>query len=96
MQFNIDALKAEIEIYLKDKDTFHLGQLAESLVYYGTGDEGVELFQSTLATAYQMYGIGEAWQAALLVFFAKQMSDNSLGWAIENGCTDDFENGEWG
>lgn len=93
MQFDISSLRKEIESFHKSqKDHFYLKKIVENLHYYGTGDEGVELFRSTCSLAYQMYGIGETWQAVLLVSFACEQAEASKEYADDS----DYEKGHWG
>lgn len=89
----LKALIEEIDRELNAEDHFYLSQTVESMKFYGTGDEGIELFQSTCTTAYQMNGIGEKWQAILLVLFAAEQADNSVEWKEDDN---DFEYGQWG
>lgn len=68
----------------------------ESLKYYGTGDEGVELFQHTCALAYHMSGIGDHdKKIETLIEWAEEMANHSKEWANEDDL-DDFEYGVWG
>jgi hypothetical protein len=80
----------EVDSRLNKEDHFYLSKIVEELKYHGIGDEGIELFQAMCSTAYQMNGIGERWQAILLVLFAAEYADNS------DQNDSDFETGHWG
>ena len=66
----------------------------EALKYYGTGDEGIELFRSTCSLCYKMNGIGTEEKVETLYKWAKEQADASLEWANED--PDYFELGCWG
>lgn len=67
----------------------------KALKYYGTGDEGVELFQATCGLCYQMTGLGQSEKAETLYQWAKELADASLADAEEYDWKDDFVHGRW-
>lgn len=97
---SLDQLKAEIEQFHCEQianNHFYLQELVEGAKFYGTGDEGVELFQATCSLAYQQYGMGETWLAVLLVKDALEQAEASREWCEENDWDmSDYENGHWG
>lgn len=74
----------------------------ESLKYYGTGDEGYELFCSTCSLAYQLGGFGNTdKETEYLVKMAESQAKESLKWYKKEGNDPkdenaDFETGCWG
>lgn len=74
-------------------------EIIESLEFYGTGDEAVELFRETCHLAYSMTSLGQDDKAIVLAMWAKEMASESKGWyyseIIDEGDTD-MEKGVWG
>ena len=66
----------------------------ESLVYYGTGDEGYELFQQTCALCYSLFGLGANGKAEIACAWAEEMAHESRAWAED--YPDDTAKGYWG
>lgn len=70
-----------------------ISERINELKYYGTGDEGIELFRATCSLCYQMNGLGTKEQVETLYKWAKEHADASLAWADED--PEDFEYGNW-
>lgn len=74
----------------------------EALKYYGTGDEGIELFQLTCALAYKLSGFGDTDEdTEYVVKMAEKQAAKSLEWYIIDGQDPDaddadFDEGYWG
>jgi len=51
-----------------------LAQRIEALTYYGTGDEGYELFQATTTLCYKMTSLGFTEQASILCMWAEEQA----------------------
>lgn len=74
-----------------------LQERIESLTYYGTGDEGYELFQSTCSLAYKLFGLGATGKAEVAVSWAEEMAYESRTWADQQGEDEvDKAQGHWG
>jgi hypothetical protein len=73
-----------------------LEERVKSLVFYGTGDEAYELFESTCHLCYNMHGLGEEENAETLYEWAKDQAEQSQTDAEINGFLDDFKKGMWG
>ena len=73
-----------------------LRRRVESSVYYGTGDEGIELFQQLCGTCYMLCGLGHDDRAAIVAGWIEDDAEASRQDAIENDYTDDFRRGSWG
>ncbi|RJQ27110.1 hypothetical protein C4577_02195 [Candidatus Parcubacteria bacterium] len=69
----------------KEKDNRSMSERLEDLTYYGTGCEGVELFQALCSACYKMYGIGDPEKAELLYQWAKEDAEASKQWCIQEG-----------
>jgi alpha/beta superfamily hydrolase len=96
MKFNTQDLQNEIEkshVEQIKADHFYLSKVVENLKYYWGEDEGTELFVQTCRLAYMMYGIGETWQAVLLVSWAKQQAEESENYKEDEN---EFVMGVWG
>ena len=72
----------------------------ESCVYYGTGDEGYELFQQAWGFAYSLCGVGMSDKAETVADWATEMAAASKTWWLEDGNrADDLSDsakGHWG
>jgi len=68
----------------------------EACVYYGTGDEGYELFQATCSYCYQLTGLGQSDKAEIVCQWAEEMAKESKDWAKAEGFLDDNAKGYWG
>lgn len=86
----VDKIMGEIEM---EKS---LEERMKSLVFYGTGDEAYELFESTCHLCYNMRGLGEDENAEILYKWAKEQAEQSKIDAEINGFLDDFQKGIWG
>ena len=73
-----------------------LGGRIEALTYYGTGDEGYELFVEACRFAHMLHGLGTDEQAKTVVAWAEDMASGSLDWAEREGNLDDKAQGQWG
>jgi hypothetical protein len=83
-----------------------LQRLIKSLTYYGTGDEGYELFAATCLLCYGMVGLGFDDRATLLYMWANDMAESSKQWAKQDMEAEghegdltkfvDIANGLWG
>ena len=75
-----------------------IGERIEALTFYGTGDEGVELFRATCHYCYLLIGLGYTNEAEIVYGWAKEMAEHSFKWVKENlpEDLDDNENGQWG
>lgn len=78
---------------VSEAEPLTLEQRIKALIYYGTGDEGIELFRQTCKLCYMMNGIGPRDQAELLYQWAKEQAEASKGWADD---LEDTAQGHWG
>jgi hypothetical protein len=58
-------------------DALSLGERIKDLVFYGTGDECVELFQRACEFCYYLSGLGDTLKAETVYLWAKEMADES-------------------
>lgn len=62
-----------------------LSERVEALKYYGTGDEGVELFQQLCGTIYSLNGLGQTLWAEMVFLMAEEFAQDSYKWAVQEG-----------
>ena len=98
--FNIEELKKDITeriLPLDGKTKESAKDIIESLTFYSTGDEAYELFTETCHFAYSLTGLGDDKKALIVAKWAKEMAEDSLHWAKENGDDlSDTAKGYWG
>lgn len=91
---SVPAVKAKKPVSRTGKKTVQ--QRIEACVYYGTGDEGYELFQETCSYCYSLTGLGQSDKAEIVCQWAEEMAKDSKDWAKSEGNLDDNEKGVWG
>jgi len=90
-------LAERILLFLDTKFLPTLPERVEALKYYGTGDEGVELFRATCGLCCRMYCMGQCDWAEKLYSWAAELAAESKSYQEDEipGEMDDFEHGEW-
>jgi hypothetical protein len=73
-----------------------LQERIEACIYYGTGDEGYELFAEACRFCYMLNGLGDTENAETVCHWAEEMAESSKEWAKQEGWLDDNTKGVWG
>jgi len=91
------VVKAQKPVAKKDKKQ-SIQQRVEACAYYGTGDEGYELFQKACSFCYSLYGLGNEDKSLVVCEWIEDMSKESEEWAEQEGFLGiiDTEHGHWG